>query len=389
MIELRPMAGQARWTRVILRWAQVAFMLVGFVAIGYYGYVQSERYLFQSYQSWRLDQLQQGRPASIALYLGHWLSTSQNPDAALKGKSLQLKKSWPRPGSRACNPGRRGGSDPSVKMNGIPGDISEPTEGSLVGRLKIPRLDVSAVVLEGVQPKTLRVAVGHLSGTPLPGEPGNVDVAGHRDTFFRGLRKIQKGDLITFSTLSGKTYQYRVASLAVVSPNSTDILNASPGTGLNLITCFPFYYVGPAPKRFIVHAVEVNDPAGAAGHRSRNRQVRSGAASSWPLMKVGFDQNSDRPLTALSNASNARTLPRLSHNQATGTSGILRGPQSLKAKEDSTGLLNIRDSSGTDPQTGTTIHHSRFGAVGGFFRKLITLGRSPKERPPANGAAVN
>ena len=115
---------------------------------------------------------------------------------------------------------------------------------------------MSAIVLEGVTARTLRLAVGHVPGTPLPGEPGNVSLSAHRDTFFRELRKIQSGDLITVSTVSGDVHRYRVGAIRVVSPGDTKILDAYSGPGINLITCFPFYYVGPAPERFIVHADE-------------------------------------------------------------------------------------------------------------------------------------
>jgi LPXTG-site transpeptidase (sortase) family protein len=99
--------------------------------------------------------------------------------------------------------------------------------------------------------------VGHLPGTPLPGDPGNVDLAAHRDTFFRRLSNIHQGDVVTVSTLSGMNYLYRVETVAIVTPDNTSFLNSTAGPGLNLITCFPFNYVGPAPKRFVVHADQI------------------------------------------------------------------------------------------------------------------------------------
>jgi LPXTG-site transpeptidase (sortase) family protein len=109
----------------------------------------------------------------------------------------------------------------------------------------------------------------------MPGEAGNVELAAHRDTFFRGLRNIKKGDLVTLSTVSGPSYEYRVDSLAVVSPGSTDVLASFPGPGVNLITCYPFTYVGAAPERFVVHAVEVRQSASVIKNVGMNRKRKS------------------------------------------------------------------------------------------------------------------
>jgi sortase A len=123
----------------------------------------------------------------------------------------------------------------------------------LIGRLEIPRLGLSAILIEGDDPKTLRRAVGHIPGTPLPGQPGNVALTGHRDTFFRPLRNIRANDVIVVTTLQGE-YRYRVVSTQVVSPENIAVLNSSGGEILTLVTCYPFYFVGAAPDRFIVRA---------------------------------------------------------------------------------------------------------------------------------------
>jgi sortase A len=123
----------------------------------------------------------------------------------------------------------------------------------LIGRLEIPRLGLSAILIEGDDPKTLRRAVGHIPGTPLPGQPGNVALTGHRDTFFRPLRNIHANDIILVTTLQGK-YSYRVVSTQVVSPENVTVLNSSNDEILTLVTCYPFYFVGAAPDRFIVRA---------------------------------------------------------------------------------------------------------------------------------------
>lgn len=128
-----------------------------------------------------------------------------------------------------------------------------PQPGSPVSKIEIPRLGISAVVIEGVRPEDLRVAAGHVPGTALPGERGNVAIAAHRDTFFRNLSGIRGRDTITLTTLNG-SYEYLVESTQVVDPTDVQILDASPEPVLTLITCYPFYYIGAAPKRFIVRA---------------------------------------------------------------------------------------------------------------------------------------
>jgi sortase A len=122
-----------------------------------------------------------------------------------------------------------------------------------IGRLEIPRIGVSVVVAEGDDENTLKVAVGHLPDTSLPWQEGNTALAGHRDTFFRPLRRIQPGDEILFATRRG-TFHYRVIRYTVVEPDELWVLDSSPSAALTLITCYPFDYVGPAPRRFIVHA---------------------------------------------------------------------------------------------------------------------------------------
>jgi len=133
-----------------------------------------------------------------------------------------------------------------------------PTIGpnGLIGRMEVSRLDVSVVVVEGTSSKSLRRAVGHIAGTALPGQPGNVGIAGHRDTFFRPLRNIQRDDVITLTTSKGE-YRYRVVSTKVVSPDNVAVLDSDQDEVLTLVTCYPFYFVGPAPDRFIVRAARM------------------------------------------------------------------------------------------------------------------------------------
>jgi sortase A len=129
-------------------------------------------------------------------------------------------------------------------------------EGDVIGEMEIPRLDLKTIVVQGESPKVLRRAVGHLPETALPGNSGNVALAGHRDSFFRPLRNIQLGDAITIKTPDGE-FEYQVESTEIVWPSDVEVLKPSSENTLTLVTCFPFYYVGAAPKRFIVHARQV------------------------------------------------------------------------------------------------------------------------------------
>ncbi|HEY3827085.1 MAG TPA: class D sortase [Bryobacteraceae bacterium] len=129
--------------------------------------------------------------------------------------------------------------------------------GGLIGRMEIQRLGISAIVMEGTSTITLRRTLGHISGTALPGQPGNVGISGHRDTFFRPLRNIEPNDIITLTTTIGE-YRYRVLSTRIVGPSDVSVLDPSETEILTLVTCYPFYFVGPAPKRFIVRAERVS-----------------------------------------------------------------------------------------------------------------------------------
>jgi sortase A len=125
--------------------------------------------------------------------------------------------------------------------------------GDTLAKLKIPRLDTELYVLEGDDPGELRRGPGHLAGTAMPGADGNCVIAGHRDTHFRVLKDIREGDDIVLQTATGQ-YLYRVKRTQIVWPDNTSALQPTSDAQLNLITCYPFYYVGSAPKRFVVEA---------------------------------------------------------------------------------------------------------------------------------------
>jgi sortase A len=186
-----------------LWWTQRVLFAVAIVLLGYSGYVLLDTWVFQSRENAALEQFVPERPAAKSLTL----PAVVGPDG-------------------------------------------------LIGRIEVPRLKLSVVVFEGTSNKTLRRAVGHIPGTVLPGQTGNVGIAGHRDTFFRPLRNIQPNDIITITTLRD-AYRYRVVSTKVVRPDNVGVLDADGTEVLTLVTCYPFYFVGPAPDRFIVRAERV------------------------------------------------------------------------------------------------------------------------------------
>jgi len=183
----------------VLQWSQGLFFAAALVLLGYCGFAIVDGWIFEQRESRALERL---------------LSAT----------------STPRP--------------PAIVTTG------------LIGRIQISRLSVSAIVFEGVSSTTLRRAVGHIPGTAFPGQPGNVGISGHRDTFFRPLRNIRRNDIITLTTLLGE-YRYRVVSMKIVRPNDVGVLDPSGNQILTLVTCFPFYFVGAAPDRFIVRAERI------------------------------------------------------------------------------------------------------------------------------------
>lgn len=128
-----------------------------------------------------------------------------------------------------------------------------PARGALIGLIEVPALGISAPVLEGADDRILFRAAGHLTGTALPWAPGNVAIAAHRDSHFRALERIAKRDRITLKTAKG-VYQYEVDGIDVTAPDDLSVLDDREQPSLTLITCYPFRWVGPAPRRFVVQA---------------------------------------------------------------------------------------------------------------------------------------
>ncbi|MCL6452873.1 MAG: sortase [Alicyclobacillus sp.] len=137
-----------------------------------------------------------------------------------------------------------------------------PADGMRIGTLDIPSLDLTVPILQGTADADLAKGVGHQPGTALPGQPGNVYLAGHRDTVFTRLRYLQKGDRIVVGTPYGN-FVYRAVAFRVVPATDVAVMKPTTADTLTLQTCYPFTFIGPAPYRYIVTAELVSAPAAA------------------------------------------------------------------------------------------------------------------------------
>jgi len=144
-------------------------------------------------------------------------------------------------------PGDRGSSAPH------PAAPSAPAVGSVIAKLDAPSVQMTTTVLEGSDDATLSHGAGHIEDTPFPGQPGNIGIAGHRDTVFRPLRHIKVGDPLHITT-ADRTYRYRISKTLIVGPDDVYVLDPTDRSTVTLVTCYPFDFIGHAPKRFIVQA---------------------------------------------------------------------------------------------------------------------------------------
>ena len=129
----------------------------------------------------------------------------------------------------------------------------EKDAGTTLGVLRIPSTNIEVPVLDSTSDLALNRGAGHVDGTAIPGEEGNVAIAAHRDGFFRALKDIEVGDAVELTTIDGKQ-TFRVAELSIVDPLDVSVLEPTDESVITLITCYPFYFVGAAPERFIVRA---------------------------------------------------------------------------------------------------------------------------------------
>ncbi len=133
-------------------------------------------------------------------------------------------------------------------------------------RLSIPKISLDAVIVEGTSRKALLLGPGHLKESAEPGQPGNAVITAHRDTFFRHIYELNKGDVVTVQR-SGKKYTYQVTGKKIVDPNDVSVLRPSDEHRLTLITCYPTYYIGPAPERLVIFSklAEASDRGSSQG----------------------------------------------------------------------------------------------------------------------------
>jgi sortase A len=163
--------------------------------------------------------------------------------------------------------------DSSPPVSAKPVVPPTPSPGDVLGRLEIPRLRTSVMILQGTEDEQLKLGIGHVEDTAHPGQVGNVALVAHRDTFFRPLKNIRKHDEIRVVTAT-TTMHYYVELTKVIGPFDTDVLDPTAGAELTLITCYPFDFVGKAPMRFLVRAVAarnghgVDRPVAGGGGRS-------------------------------------------------------------------------------------------------------------------------
>lgn len=271
--------------RAILSRLRAVLLLIGLCGLGYYAYTLADQYVYQAYQNWAFDQQISGNHAvTFADYV-----RERTPFSFLVG----------------VKPAEAPKAAVAVAPNAPPEEIPRPVDGSVLGRVEIPRLNLSAIVREGVEAETLKVAVGHVPSTALPGQAGNFAIAAHRDTLFRALKDIKKDDLITFQSPSGN-FRYQVLATKIVKPSDVSVLrsdgggliarNLNPGSNtsdpqkiLTMITCYPFYYVGSAPKRFIVEAELV--PPKNAQNVGPPASVNNSVSAPAPTTKVTKQAN--------------------------------------------------------------------------------------------------
>jgi LPXTG-site transpeptidase (sortase) family protein len=230
------------------RWIERALLLIGILCLGSYAYAWLDTTLYERAQNQRLE-------AALASNASNPTQpgAAPHPPSAQETDSFESFRSEEDGGQRSLSPEERAELAAASRL------YDNLAEGDLIGRIKVPRLGVSALILEGVGGRTLRRGVGHIPDTALPDQDGNVGIAGHRDSFFRGLKDIQEDDLIEVTTPEG-VHRYRVEWTKIVRPKDVDVLDGSGGPELTLVTCYPFYYVGSAPKRFIVRAVRMDGP---------------------------------------------------------------------------------------------------------------------------------
>ena len=219
----------------MVRWIERLLLAGGIACLVLVGAAALHGRIGQAYASWSFDRTLEGRPVSAAGFLAH---VAAGPADGLLSSRIDenTRKDWSAQRVRAF-------------------EAAEAAAGGkpLLGRLEIPVLDLAVMVLDGTDEVTLNRAVGRIQGTARPGEMGNLGIAGHRDGWFRALKRVTPGDEIFLRTLDGR-YRYQVEEIEIVEPSETQVLAPTDDARLTLVTCYPFYWMGNAPQRYIVKA---------------------------------------------------------------------------------------------------------------------------------------
>jgi len=198
-------------------------LVVGTVLLGFYGVAQLHAAISSQVELWRFQMLQQaaqaeGSKLEKALKYEEKVDFSLWAEKRIEDYKQSLLRNW----------------DPPL------------------GLLRIPKIGLEVVVLEGTDELTLNRGVGRIAGSAKIGEDGNLGIAGHRDGFFRGLKDLQVGDTLELVRTDGKDL-YEIRQIHIVEPDDVHVLEDLSYPALTLVTCYPFYYVGHAPYRYIVH----------------------------------------------------------------------------------------------------------------------------------------
>jgi LPXTG-site transpeptidase (sortase) family protein len=250
------------------KWERL-FFIVGLVALGTYGGARLYSAAYQSYTMYSFDQQLNGRSPSVFGFLAHVMALKRPANSANSTKTVDggrlLRDMVYAP--EIVPEGKGWSADRLRDFKRAP----SPATGSVLGRLEIPSLDLSVMLVQGTDAWTLNRAVGHIEGTALPGRNGNIGIAGHRDGFFRPLKDIKRNDTITLTTLYGR-FTYRVDAIKIVKPEDVKVLSPTAAPTLTLVTCYPFYYVGDAPNRYVVTAelVKSETPSEVAAQYANN-----------------------------------------------------------------------------------------------------------------------
>jgi len=232
-IETGARRGFREGAKAIWRWTEVVLFLAGIVLLVCYAAARIESYLGSRAALKTFERLDDPPAAALARPPAEEL-TVEDPDFS----------SWDSGRVRAFN-------DTVWKRTGAPLAIVE-----------IPKIHLTAPLLDGTDSLTLNHALGRIAGTAMPGQPGKIGIAGHRDSFFRGLQDIAPGDTIELRTRTGNDI-YIVDRIQIVTPRDVSVLRPEETSSLTLVTCYPFYFIGSAPKRFVVTAyLTQQQPAG-------------------------------------------------------------------------------------------------------------------------------